>query len=381
MPADRESCELLRAIVRRTPDAADRIRRRSDAVRNWDSLIPLAQEHGVSPMLFLRLADTGAAVPQAAYERLRADYERNAFHSLANASELIDLLKEFDREAIPVMPFKGVVLAASAYGDLATRPAGDLDLLIDTRHLERAATLLVKRGYELKTPVGADGMPDSEENFEYHFERQADGMVIELRWRFDLTQPRFTRNLGMEWVWPRRRTARLAGAEVPSLDPESTLLVLCMHGSKHAWSRLIWVNDIAQVLNSFPDLDWKELTREARRSGLWRSLALGMLLEHRIADATVPEPALRSFQSDAAASSMAQHFEEVLFDAPGSPPIGREPYNIRLLDFHDRLRLFLSLDFLRPNARDRAAVRLPKSLHALYYLVRPIRLLWDRSAR
>jgi hypothetical protein len=154
-----------------------------------------------------------------------------------------------------------------------------------------------------------------------------------------------------------------------------------MHGSKHAWSRLIWVNDIAQVLNSFPDLDWKELTREARRSGLWRSLALGMLLAHRIADATVPEPALRSFQSDAAASSMAQHFEEVLFDAPGSPPIGREPYNIRLLDFHDRLRLFLSLDFLRPNARDRAAVRLPKSLHALYYLVRPIRLLWDRSAR
>ena len=32
------------------------------------------------------------------------------------------------------MPFKGVVLGASAYGDLATRPAGDLDVLIDRRY-------------------------------------------------------------------------------------------------------------------------------------------------------------------------------------------------------------------------------------------------------
>jgi len=381
MAADRESCELLRATVRRTPAAADQIGRLAEKVRNWDSLVFLAEEHGMSPMLYLRLAEMCPPVPLAVHERLRADYERNAFHGLANAAELIDLLKEFDREAIPAMPFKGVVLGASAYGDLATRPAGDVDLLIDRRHLARAAALLVDRGYELKTPVDADGIPDSAESFEYHFERHSDGMVVELRWRLDLSQPRFRRKLGIEWVWPRRCTAMLAGAEIPNLDPVSTLLVLCMHGSKHAWSRLIWINDIAQVLNSFPGIDWKEVIREAKRSGLWRSLALGILLAHRVADAAVPEPALRRFESDAAACSMAQHFEEALFDAPGSPPIGRQPYNIQLLDFHDRLRVFLSLDFLRPNARDRAVVRLPKSLHALYYLVRPIRLLWDRSAR
>ena len=69
----------------------------AENVRNWDSLIPLAQEHGMSPMLFLRLAETGPAVPRAAHDKLRADYERDAFHSLANAAELIDLLKKFDR--------------------------------------------------------------------------------------------------------------------------------------------------------------------------------------------------------------------------------------------------------------------------------------------
>ena len=89
-----------------------------------------------------------------------------------------------------------------------------------------------------------------ENYYEYHFERQSDGMVLELRWRLELTQPRFKRNLGMDWVWPGKRSALLAGAEVPDMDPETALLVLCMHGSKHVWSRLIWISDVARLIRS-----------------------------------------------------------------------------------------------------------------------------------
>ena len=378
MAADRESCELLRAIVRRPADAAGpRIDRLAGNVRDWDSLLGLAREHRVLPMLFLRLADMGPAVPPAVQERLRAEYHRNLFHNLANAAELIGLLKAFDREAIPAMPFKGVVLGASIYSDLTTRATGDLDVLIHYRHLVRATAILLERGYELKTPVRADGTPVHD--YEYHFERQADGMVIELRWRLSLQK--FRRNLGMDWVWPRRRIAMLAGAEVPNLGPEITLLVLCMHGSRHAWSRLIWICDVAQLLVSFPGLDWKEVSQEAKRVGLWRTLALGVLLAHRVADAAVPQAVLRCLESDATANSLARHIQENLFDAPGRLPMCRIPYNIQLLGFYDLVRLPLSLDLWRPNERDRAALHLPQSLDALYYLVRPVRILWDRSAR
>ena len=123
-------------------------------------------------------------------------------------------------------------------------------------------------------------------------------MVLELRWRLELTQPRFKRNLGMDWVWPRRRTAMLAGAEVPDMSPEITLLMLCMHGSKHVWSRLIWICDVAQLLVSSPDLDWKEVTREANQSGLWRSLALGVLLAHRFAGAEFLRLSCGALKSD-----------------------------------------------------------------------------------
>ncbi len=382
MPADNESCELLRAIARQTSDAEE-IHRCAMKVRDWDSLLEAALEHRVLPMLFLRLADMESAVPSAVQERLRTEYDRNVFHNLANAVELIAVLKAFEHEMIPVIPFKGVVLGASVYRDFTTRSAGDLDLLIHYRHLMRATALILERGYELKTSVRADGTPEGSEGYEYHFERQTDGMVLELCWRLDLTPSRFRRDLDLDWVWPRRRVAMLAGAEVPNLDPETTLLILCMHGSKsiHIWSRLIWICDIAQLLASTPDFKWNETIQEAKDSGLWRALALGVLLANRVTDAEVPRDILEKFESDSTALNLALHIQKNMFVAPGSTPSGRVPYNVQLLDFRDRVRLFFSFNFLRPNERDRAVLRLPRALHVFYYLIRPFRILRDRSAR
>jgi len=379
MPVNRESCELLRAIARSSD--AEQMHRLALNVHNWDSLFNLAQQHRMSSMLFLRLVDMGTAVPPAVQKRIRAEYERNMFHNLANAVELIAVLKAFERESIPAMPFKGVVLAASVYRDLTTRPAGDLDLLINYEHLTRATTILLNRGYELHSPTLADGTPAIADYYEYHFERSADGMVFELRWRLELTQPRFHRNLGMDWIWPKRKVAVLAGAEVPDIDREILLLILCMHGSKHAWSRLIWICDIAQLLRSSPELDWKEVLDEGSKQGLSRVLTLGILLAHLIANAPVPETILQRFETDVTARSLAQYFDENLFEAPGSTPQGRVPYHLQLLDTRDRLRFFFSFNSLRPNERDKAVLLLPKPLYPFYFLIRPFRLLRDRSAR
>jgi hypothetical protein len=379
---DRKSCELLRSVVRMAPKTpTQQIQVLAEGIRNWDSVLDLAKEHGVSQLLFAHLEKIENHVPHSALEHLRKENSRNIFHSLTNSAELISVLQELTRENIPAMPFKGVVLGASVYSTPAIRPAGDLDILIYYRDLVRATAILVKRGYELKTSANPDGSPAVSDYYEYHFERETDGMVIELRWRLELTQPRFRRDLGMDWVWPGRRTVNLAGAEVPDMDPAIALLVLCMHGSKHVWTRLIWISDVAQQIAAFPDLNWKMVTREAKRVGLWRALALGVLLAQRIADAPVPHDTLHRFEADATARKLARHIDEHLFDAPGSTPKSRVPYNLQLLGPQDRLRLIFSPAFLRPNDRDRASINLPKPLHPLYFLIRPFRLLRDKSSR
>jgi hypothetical protein len=332
-------------------------------------------------MLYLNLVTIKDVIPAEALELARREFERNAFHCMANVAELLEVLKVFDQDSIPAMPFKGVVLGSTAYHDITMRTAGDLDLLIYYRDLKRATAILKGRGYELKTKVLADGSPAEKDSFEFHFERSSDGMVMELRWRLELTQPRFRRDLGMDWVWPRRRTTKLAGSDVPNLDAVSALLILCMHGSKHTWSRLIWIVDVAKLLEKEPKLDWDLARREARRVGLWRCLALGVLLAQRGAGAEVPTEVLRGFEADRSLRKLAEFLEEHVLEEPGRTPEGRVPYNIQLLGLRDRAGVVLWPTILQPNERDRAVVRLPKSLEALYYVIRPFRILLDRTGR
>ncbi|MGB9075890.1 MAG: nucleotidyltransferase family protein [Terracidiphilus sp.] len=350
-------------------------------VSHWESAITCARQHRIVPLLYERLTKAGVALPGEIQDQLRVAYDRNAFHSLANAAELVRILRLLEGRGIPAMPFKGVVLASSVYGTLTIRPAGDLDLLIHAHHLGQASSALRESGYELKTKTRDDGSPAIEDYYEYHFERASDGMVLELRWRLELTQPRFHHDLGMDWVWPHRRSVKLAGVDVPDIDPERTLLVLCMHGGKHAWSRLIWVCDVAQFLERRQDLDWKALKKEARRVGLARALALGVILARRVCDADVPDDVLLGFESDRGARDLASYFEEALFDEPGRTPNGHMPYSLRLLDVRDRILAMLSPGVLRPNERDRQMIRLPRAFFPLYYLIRPIRILLDRSPR
>lgn len=382
IPEESGSCELLRAIICCPPRCTlSRVHELVSTIKEWGTLIRIAQEHGLTPMLFSRVVEMRAAVPLDAWKSLKSAYDRNLYQSLSNAAELIGLLEAFDREGISAMPFKGVALGASVYGSLTLRPAGDLDVLVDYADLVQATAIVLERGFELRTPVLVDGWPAVRDYFEYVFLRPTDGLIIELRWRFDFVQAKFRRNLGMDWVWPNRRTVALAGAVVPDMDPCRGLLTLCLHGCKHLWSRAIWICDIAHLIHANPALDWGQIERESRRCGLWRPLALGLLLAHRVAGAQLPADVLRRLGSDASTRQLASHFDANLFDAPGTPPAGLVPYNVRLLGSRERLRFFLSLNSLRPNERDRAVLNLPRPLHFLYWAIRPFRILFDRTAR
>jgi hypothetical protein len=380
-PADSNIAALLRAVVQPASDRQrDTLKDLATRITSWEEALHRAERHGVLPMLYSKLHLIEKDIPADAMRLAESVFERNAFHCMANAAELLDVLREFENNGITAMPFKGVVLAASVYGDLTARMAGDLDVLIHRRDLLRGTEILKQRGYELRTRVLKDGTPEMVACYEYHFDRSSDGMVLELRWRLDLTR-HFHRDIGMEWVWPHRISTKLAGADVPTMDPNSALLVLCMHGCKHAWARLIWICDIGKLLENEPALDWDVALREARSWGLWRCLGLGVMLSQRVAGAKPPAEVMRTFEADRTIYRLAQFLAEQAGERHPKLPDSRMPYNLQLLGFQDRARALLSPSFLKPRERDREFVKLPKGLEPLYYLVRPIRLLVDRTGR
>ena len=171
MSIDEPSRQLLMAIaecpIRSGPS---RLVQMAEAIREWNPVIDIAVKHGVTPTLFSILAKAGAPIPPLVERYLRDEYERNRIRILANAFELIELLQVLEREGIPAVPFKGVVLGASAWADPTIRPAGDLDLLIRFEHLHRATTILLERGYVLTEPLSRDASATFDDCYEYHFE-------------------------------------------------------------------------------------------------------------------------------------------------------------------------------------------------------------------
>ena len=79
-------------------------------------------------------------------DQLRDDFNDNSRRNLFLTRELLNLLTLFETHQIPAIPFKGPVLAASVYGNLALRQFSDLDLIIHKQHVAKARELLVSAG-------------------------------------------------------------------------------------------------------------------------------------------------------------------------------------------------------------------------------------------
>lgn len=336
----------------------------------FDELLRLAQRHGVVPLLYQSLSALGTdLVPDPVLARLHAHSVLNLSLNRALAAELPAILHLLDNHQVPALPFKGPLLAQTVYGSLALRKAGDLDLLLRRGDALPAATLLQAAGYTL----------DDSEQDELRLKHTSRHTVVELRW--SLASPHFLTPLGFDFFWPSRVHRILNGSSVPGLPPEEDLLILCVHGARHCWSRLLWICDLAELLRAFPGLDGERLRHLARRAGVSRAVTLGLILAQNLLGADLP-PSLRAACSSRGPQLIAQAVETHI----GAPTAAstyldhcrRRTFDPALLDsFPHRFwrGLCRICRKLPPNERDMRLLPLPPRYRFLLYLVRPLRLV------
>ncbi len=114
---------------------------------DWQLFLQLATSHGIRPLVYQALHTTcREALPEAARRQLSHFYPANSAKNRFLTGELLHILQLFESEHILAVPFKGLVLAAVLYGELAMREFTDLDLLIQERDIPKAKEILSKQG-------------------------------------------------------------------------------------------------------------------------------------------------------------------------------------------------------------------------------------------
>jgi hypothetical protein len=359
---------------------AARLRELSSQVQSWDRLLSLAARHGLLPLLGRHMQSLDS-VPAEVRERLRAHQHAVALHNLARAGELVRVLRLFDQNRIPALPFKGPALAQFAYGDLALREFGDLDLLLRPADVSRARSLLMEQGYHSQYALTqAQEAAYLRSQGQLPLEKPGRA-IVELH--AALAPRAFPFDLGLARMWPRRVTVALTGQPVAAPGAENLLLILCMHGAKHLWKNLGWICDVAELLRAHHALDWDQARREALRLRCERMLRLGVLLAEEVLQAPLPPEVSGEARRDATARALAGQILPRLFDAAEWVASGWESaaFHLRLRERpRDGLRFCISL-FLTPTLADWKALSLAPPLAWLYFGVRPVRLLGKYLAR
>ncbi len=205
-----------------------------------DILVSLARQHRISHVLGQWLTAGNLTVPVP----LSRDIRRDTLRAIAHAARLARLLPILLEDGVPALVLKGLPLAARLYGNGAARGAGDIDLLIDPRHLDRAHAILLQQGFSPLSKVGLTELRPLVKDALY---RAGDGTILELHWR--LSTNRHVLPWDFADLWQARDMVPVFGVTLPALPPLHLTVYLAVHGLHHGWERLRWLADIALRLN------------------------------------------------------------------------------------------------------------------------------------
>ena len=347
---------------------------------DWAEYLRLVDRHQITALSWAALSRVpGITLPEPVRQQLHKLSDACRIRSIEYCLLLADVLKEFNRESIPVMPLKGLVLSFTLYGDVGFRQLSDLDVAVMQADLKRAQACLESMGWQLD-PTLSSMSPRQWESFmrnEHHMNstHSHTGRCLELHWRNHWETPDST----SAW-WDRSIPSDWQGCSIHIMGPGDLALYLCRHGGRHAWCCAKWLGDLARA-HSLGLLDWKAALDEARKSDQENVLLAGLCLLDKIYRLQMPELPGAEWQSQS--SLLTEIPLQLLKNSEGSPTrTGLASLrNTLLISHYERLlcprkTLKDRLSELFYCREDFRVLPLPDSLFWLYKPLRPFLWVW-----
>jgi hypothetical protein len=358
---------------------------------NWRLVEQSAQSDAMVPLVAYVLAQhgTGLITPDT-LKKLQKRLLRAAQKNLVWLHEWLRVLDALADSRVPVISFKGPALALMAYRNLALREFADLDLLVRPCDVVRTRDVLIHNGYVLNSivPDNTDAALNRFSDRQISFAKNDDHAIkLDLHWGVLSEWSSFQLDVGS--LFESALVERQERISFLSLSPEHLLLLLCAHGTKHCWSNLRLLCDVACHVQSNPNLNWDRCIRLAESSGCDLVMKHGLLLTTQILNLALPERIRQYICDDAKARFLVGRAQTFLFreNKDHSPYLDDRSRYLEVLryrlafetahPFRNGAASVLRRAFI-PNEADWRCLRLPRGLYFLYYLFRPIRLVIER---
>ena len=371
-----ESEWVVAALRARYNSGALEILRRPSSDVDWTVLLETARRNAVVQLIELVMRELPpSSVPEVVREGFAREAKEIAILNLELIRELVRVLDLLEAEGIVAMPYKGPVLAQVAYGNLSLRRFADLDVLVNRADVGKAVRVLAADGYRSDAQLSTRQVEALLDNgHDWHLDK-AGRYLVEVQWSVANREHMLPR--GVQQLMDRASSVRLAGRDIPTLDPTDQIVVLAMHGGIHLFTRLAWVCDMVEAMSHVLGADADAALRIAHRARARRMLLFAVAMVDRILDVR-PAPDLAA--QARADSQLGRVLESILpaVLAPGAPdhrsPQVRVGTRAALADRRRDAVHGMWRAVITPKASDYATVRLPDAVWPAYHLVRLGRL-------
>ncbi len=316
---------------------------------DWQSFLSLAAMQRIMPLLWHRLKQKNLAtlVPETAAAQFQEASRRNTLNNLRLNTELSRLLAALEKENIPLIPLKGIVLSNTVYENISLREMNDIDVLARPTDLQRIADILTHMGYRSIQPFDVDNVIRTGHHLPRFIKKNSAHFEIHC----NITNPGAPHSIEPQGLWLRAMPVQIAGRNTLMLSAEDMLLHLCLHTSYlHPFTfGLRPFCDIAETIDHFgAALDWQAVADRAISQKWQRGVYLALRLAIDLAGASAPDLMMEKLKpadmSDAILeTARIQIFTDKYFAASIPAPFAELLESRRLTD---KIKIFFSRVFL-----------------------------------
>jgi hypothetical protein len=339
---------------------------------NWDYLIQKAAEHNVLMLFYQSLKQTHLELlPKSICNQLKIEAQRRIARNLFLTQQLFKILDLFAAHDIQGIPFKGPVWAKFAYGNMALREFGDLDILVRPEDFPKAKELLIQQGYH-------DPLLGTKEQqiAQVQMVRQDGQVKIDLH--FGLVPPIFYLPLDSEPFFNELQTVSIGGRDIATFSPENSVALGYIHGTKDNWGLLKRICDFAALIRTYPNVDWQDIMNRVGTNDSDINFWLGILVTQSYLQISLPEQLVEKSQQFTDISEVVEQHKQLFYRAELGYKCslfgGLRLYQMTEMSVGGKIRYFVG-KALDVNERDKETFALPGFLFFLYYPLRIVRLI------
>jgi hypothetical protein len=349
---------------------------------DWELFIQLSLHHRVYPMLYSKLlSNVCSVIPKEIVETLAIKYRNNTFNMLHLSGIMDQLSRLFMENDVPSLFLKGPILAQNLYGDISLRTCSDLDILVPLDDLEKANKLLLNLGYVKDEYIKTLLNDWKWRHHHFTYFHPTKGTKIEIHWRLN---PHPNKEPSFSELWERKRISTITSFPTHYLGQEDLFLYLIMHGARHGWSRLRWLEDINRMAKK--GLDWNTLKKLFKKYQCTHIGGQSLILAAQILNLTLTvemKSLIKGSRPKKLANGAIFYLERMvnLHSEPVPREIAKYHSNhlFSLLTFQQKLIHWISM--MHPYYTDVETFPLPKKLHYLYFPLRPFLFVWRKTKK